>query len=81
MAALGPGLFTARIEGQPALVYEPELACELPTISGHAPAFVAVLGYDGDMLVGLAADQIEPLDESAMPLPNALDLSVFISEE
>lgn len=49
--------------------------------SSRAPNLVAVIGYDGLMLVGLAADGLDPLDQDGGRPGELLDTSVFLSGE
>ncbi len=49
--------------------------------SSRVPNLVAVIGYDGLMLVGLAADGLDPLDQDGGRPGELLDTSVFLSGE
>lgn len=49
--------------------------------SSRLPNLVAVIGYDGLMLVGLAADGLDPLDQDGGRPGELLDTSVFLSGE
>lgn len=92
LTAIADSVYTGAIDGQPVMVYEPGLAgtshqgatdtfkvSHAP--SSRAPNLVAVIGYDGLMLVGLAADGLDPLDQDGGGSGELLDTSVFLSGE
>lgn len=97
LTAIADSVYTGAIDGQPVMVYEPGLAGgnhqdaadtsraadtqALRTRSLGLPNLVAVIGYDGLMLVGLAADGLDPLGQDGGGSGELLDTSVFLSGE
>lgn len=102
LIAITDSVYTGAIDGQPVVVYEPDLvggghqvvadtslaANTSPAVNtfqasrnlpSGLPQLVAVIGYDGLMLVGLAADGLDPLDQDGAGPGELLDTSAFTS--